>query len=86
LWRRANEKPSIVYKATNQQYLTPQEEQALVEYVLRLADNGYPPPVKFLRSLALVIARQRTSVSKITDPGLEMHWVDRFITADLFNV
>jgi hypothetical protein len=57
LWRRANNKPSIAYKAANQQYLTQQEEQALVEYVLRLSDNGYPLPVKFLRSLALVIAR-----------------------------
>jgi hypothetical protein len=54
LWRRANNKPSIADKAANQQYLTPQVEQALV---LRLADNGYPLLVKFLRSLALVIVR-----------------------------
>ncbi|KAJ5745113.1 hypothetical protein N7520_010295 [Penicillium odoratum] len=72
LWRRANNKPSIVDKAANQQYLTPQEEQALVEYVLRLADNGYPLPVKFLRSLALIIVRQRSSNFQITDPGLEL--------------
>ncbi|KUL81723.1 hypothetical protein ZTR_09472 [Talaromyces verruculosus] len=30
LWRRANNKPSIVDKAANQQYLTPSEEQAQV--------------------------------------------------------
>ncbi|KAJ5904761.1 uncharacterized protein N7473_001677 [Penicillium subrubescens] len=72
LWRRANNKPSIVDKAANQQYLTPQEEQALVEYVLRLANNGYPLPVKFLRSLALVIARQRSSTFQIIDPSLEI--------------
>jgi hypothetical protein len=58
LWRRANNKPSIADKAANQQHLTPQEEQALVAYVLRLSDNGYPFPVKFLGSLALVIVRQ----------------------------
>jgi hypothetical protein len=45
LWRRANNKPSVAHKAANQQYLTPQEEQALVEYMLRLANNGYPLPV-----------------------------------------
>jgi hypothetical protein len=57
LWRRANNKPSLADKAANQQYLAPQEEQALLEYVLRLADNGYPLLVKFLRSLALIIVR-----------------------------
>jgi hypothetical protein len=72
LWRWANNKPSIVDKAANQQYLAPQEEQALVEYVLRLAKNGYPLPVKFLRSLALVIARQRSSTFQIIDPSLEI--------------
>ncbi|KAJ5224161.1 uncharacterized protein N7469_007664 [Penicillium citrinum] len=59
LWRRANNKPSLAAKAASQQYLTPQEEQALVGYVLQLADNGYPLPVKFLRSLAVVIVRCR---------------------------
>ena len=72
LWRRANNRPSVADKAANQQYLTPQEEQALVEYVLRLADNGYPLPVKFLRSLALIIVRQRSSNFQITDPSLKI--------------
>ena len=72
LWRRANNKPSLAEKAANQQYLTPQEEQALVEYVLRLADNGYPLPVKFLQSLALIIVRQRSSIFQITDADLEV--------------
>ncbi|KAJ5366098.1 hypothetical protein N7541_000039 [Penicillium brevicompactum] len=72
LWRRANNRPSVADKAANQQYLTPQEEQALVEYVLRLADNGYPLPVKFLRSLALIIVRQRSSNFQITDPSLKV--------------
>ncbi|KAK5805975.1 hypothetical protein VI817_000233 [Penicillium citrinum] len=72
LWRRANNKPSLADKAANQQYLTPQEEQALVGYVLRLADNGYPVPVKFLRSLALVIVRQRSSIFQARDPSLKV--------------
>jgi hypothetical protein len=39
------------------QYLTPSEEKALAGYVLRMADRGYPAPVKLLRYLAWVIAR-----------------------------
>ena len=49
-------------KAIDQQYLTPQEEKALVAYVLRCADNGFPLPVKALRRLALVIRQHRGSV------------------------
>jgi hypothetical protein len=37
-----------------------------------LADNGYPLPVRFLRSLALVIAHQRSSTFQITDPRLKI--------------
>ncbi|KAJ5150803.1 uncharacterized protein N7482_010055 [Penicillium canariense] len=72
LRQRANNKPSIADKAANQQYLTQREEQALVEYVLRLADNGYLLPVKFLRSVALIVVRRRSSNFQITDPGLEI--------------
>jgi hypothetical protein len=35
-------------------------------------DNGYPLPVKFLRSLAQTILRQRFSVFQITDPDLDV--------------
>jgi Tc5 transposase DNA-binding domain len=47
-------------KAKRQQYLNPSEEKALVKYLLRMSNNGYPIPVKYLRSLAFVIARQRS--------------------------
>ncbi|OQE13948.1 hypothetical protein PENSTE_c041G06370 [Penicillium steckii] len=72
LWRRANNKPSRADKAASQQYLTPQEEQALAGYVLRLAANGYPLPVKFLRSLAVVIVRQRSLIFQARDPSLKV--------------
>jgi hypothetical protein len=62
LWHRAHGRPSRQEKATGQQYLTPSEEKALVNYVLRMSDYGYPVPVKYLRSLAFVIARQRSCV------------------------
>jgi hypothetical protein len=65
LWHRAHGQPSRRDKAAKQQYLTLQEESALVEYVLRMSDNGYPLPVKFLRSLAFTIARQRSSTFQI---------------------
>ena len=50
-------------KAVNQQYLTPQEEKALVAYVLQCAENGFPLPVKALRRLAWIIKRHRLSAS-----------------------
>jgi hypothetical protein len=62
LWNRAHGRPSIKEKAASQQYLTPAEEKALVEYLLRMASYGFPLPVKYLRSLALIIALQRSSV------------------------
>ncbi|KAJ5974628.1 hypothetical protein N7481_011838 [Penicillium waksmanii] len=33
--------------------------------------DGYPLPVKFLRSLALIVLRQRSSIFQITDPSLK---------------
>ena len=61
LWHRAHGRPSKQQNAANQQYLTPQEEKALLDHALRMANNGYPLPVKSLCSLALVIARRRSS-------------------------
>jgi hypothetical protein len=63
LWNRAHGRRPKREKAARQQYLTPQEEKALVAYALRMSRNGYPIPVKFLRFLAHVIARQRSSAS-----------------------
>lgn len=55
LWRRARARPSRREKAANQQCLTPREENALFDYIPRMSERDYPLPVKFLRSLALVI-------------------------------
>jgi Tc5 transposase DNA-binding domain len=64
-WDRAHGRRPRREKAAKQQYLTPQEEKALVNYALRMSRNGYPIPVKFLRSLAHVIVRQRSSTFHI---------------------
>jgi Tc5 transposase DNA-binding domain len=37
------------------------EEKALVEYLLRMSNNGIPVPIEYLRSLALIIVRQCSS-------------------------
>ncbi|KAL5331303.1 hypothetical protein ACEPPN_000833 [Leptodophora sp. 'Broadleaf-Isolate-01'] len=50
LWHRNNGRPSIVQKGASQQYLTPQEEKALVTYLLRMAQNGFPLPLALPQS------------------------------------
>ncbi|KAF1808094.1 hypothetical protein P152DRAFT_406124, partial [Eremomyces bilateralis CBS 781.70] len=48
-------------KAQSQQYLTLSEEKALVKYLLQMSRNGFPIPVKYLGSLAYIIACRRSS-------------------------
>ena|SRR5437763_10543400 len=62
LWYRAHGRPPKEEKDKRQQYLTPSEEKALIEYLLRMSRNGFPVPVKHLRPLAFTIVRQRSSV------------------------
>ncbi|PIA99514.1 hypothetical protein CB0940_02607 [Cercospora beticola] len=52
-------------KATRQQYLSPPEEKALAEYMLRMAHAGSPLPVKSLRHLARTIRRQQCSLMQV---------------------
>jgi hypothetical protein len=65
LCHRKNGRMSIQQRAANQQYLSPQEEKALVSYLLRMSRNGYPLPVKFARNLAYIIVLQRASIFQI---------------------
>jgi hypothetical protein len=60
LWRRAHGRPSQRDKAAEQQYLTPYEESALLDYVLHMSERGY------MRSLALMIAHQRSFAFQIS--------------------
>ena len=57
-WRHARGRPTRRDKAVSQQYLTPSEEKAVLEYVLLMYERGYPLPVKFLGSIAHNIKRQ----------------------------
>jgi hypothetical protein len=51
-WHRAHGRQTRRQRAVRQQLLTPQQEKALVDYLLQLPRNGYPARVKHLRSLA----------------------------------
>ncbi len=59
---KSNETLARRKKAIGQQYLTPQEEKALVVYILRCAANSFPLLVKALRRLVLVIKQYCTFV------------------------
>lgn len=60
-WRHARGRPTRSDKAARQQYLTPSEEKAVVEYAIRMFERGFPIPVKFLGTVAHIIKRQRSS-------------------------
>jgi len=61
LWHRNHGRASVQERATHHQYLTPQEEKALVKYLLDMLRKGYSLPVKASRTLAHEIALRRTS-------------------------
>lgn len=57
-------------QAQSQQHLNREEEKALVEFLLLRSSLGQPVRVKYLRSLAFSIARQRSTKSdSIKRPG-----------------
>lgn len=60
-WHCEHGRRSMKAKAISQQYLSPQDEEALKKFVLRSARNGYPVRVKYLPQLAQAIALQRCS-------------------------
>jgi hypothetical protein len=71
-WYRDHGRRTRREKAAREQYLTPNEEKGLSAYVLRMSENGYPLAVKVLRSLALVIRRQREKAPDaqgLSEPG-----------------
>jgi hypothetical protein len=56
-------------QARSQQYLSREEEIALVRFLLLKSNLGQPVRIKFIRSLAFSIARQRTSENRPTKPS-----------------
>jgi hypothetical protein len=78
LYYRAHGRPSIDEKAQRQQYLTLQEEKALVTFLLLMSDLGQPVRIKYIPSLAFTLARQRstTTDNPIKPPG--KNWARAF--------
>ena len=72
LFYRNHRRPSREAKAQKQQYLTPPEEKALVKYLIRMSNLGFPLPIKYIPSLAFTIARGRKP-----NP-LSKNWAKRF--------
>ena len=58
-WHRDHGRQTRQDKAIKQQLLTPHEEQAIVDFVLRADRNGYPARVKDLRRYAAILLRRR---------------------------
>lgn len=76
LYDRAHGQRSKEEKAQSQQYLTPCEEKAIVNFLLSIAEFGQPVRIKHIPSLAFSIARQR-STNKLPKP-LGKNWARAF--------
>jgi len=69
LHHRARGRPSKETKAQRQQYLTPEEEKAVIRFFLLMSTLGQPIRIKFIPSLAFRVARRRSTNKPIKPPG-----------------
>ncbi|OWY53295.1 hypothetical protein AALT_g11514 [Alternaria alternata] len=60
LYARAQGRRSMEEKAQSQQYLSPCEEDALVNFLIQMSDLGQPVRIKFIPFLAFCVARPST--------------------------
>lgn len=66
LYYRAHGRRSVREKAQRQQYLTTEEEKALITFLLLMSNLGHPVRIKYIPSLVFSLARQRsTTVDKL---------------------
>lgn len=77
-WHREHGRSTRREKAAKEQYLSPQEEKGLANYTLRMCQNGYPLPVKALRSLALVIRQRRRTAPERAGKPPGKNWPQGF--------
>ncbi|KAH8704341.1 hypothetical protein GQ44DRAFT_555900, partial [Phaeosphaeriaceae sp. PMI808] len=59
---------SIEAKSQGQQYLTPSEEQAVVDFVLHMSVLGYPVRIKHLPFIAFSATRHRPAPDRPSKP------------------
>jgi hypothetical protein len=64
LHRRKHGGTSKEVKAQRQQYLTVEEERALVSFLLLMSSLGQPVRIKYIPTLAFSIARRRSTTNK----------------------
>jgi len=77
LYYRAHGRASREEKAQRQQYLTVEEEKALVTFLLLMSSLGQPVRIKYIPSLAFSLARRRSTPNKpIKPPG--KNWARAF--------
>jgi hypothetical protein len=77
LYNRWRGRPSIEQKAQAQQYLTVEEEKALVTFLLLMSSFGQPVRIKYIPSLAFSIARRQSPATRPNkSPG--KNWAQAF--------
>jgi hypothetical protein len=77
LHRRSHGGPSSEQKGEDQQYLTPWEEEALVKFILQMANFGYPVRLKFIPALAYRLTLQRPQSARPPKPP-HINWTKAF--------
>jgi hypothetical protein len=68
LHRRSHGGPSSKQKGQDQQYLTPWEEEALVKFILQMANFSYPIWIKFIPLLAYRLTLQQPQSARPPKP------------------
>jgi hypothetical protein len=68
LHARARGRRSIKAKAQSQQYLTPAEEKAVVDFVLQMSALGTPVRIKYIPSIAFTVTRGRPEPDRPLKP------------------
>ena len=68
LVHRRNGRRSREEQAQRQQYLSREEEKALVQFLLLMSNLSHPVRIKFIRLLAYSIARQRSTKTQLIKP------------------
>jgi len=79
LYHRAHGRQSIEAKAQAQQYLVPFEEQAVVKFILQMAELGTPVRIKYIPSIAFTATRHRSEADRPAEPP-NKNWSKAFET------
>jgi hypothetical protein len=77
LHRRSHGGRSFEQKGQDQQYLTPWEEEALVKFILQMANFGTPIRIKFIPALAYRLTLQRHQSARPRKPP-HINWTRAF--------